>query len=108
MAQVQASWAQLQVPEPQPMDKGCPPGSLWFTFPAAPVVGAPYRCTHGCPTMTAAPGGMGPVTPRQYRWRSGLCRPLVDPFTPPGKQPDYGSPVFGQAAAMLARWQAQV
>jgi YD repeat-containing protein len=58
--------------------------------------------------MTAGPAGLGPVTPCQYRLRSGLFRPLADPFTPVGTDPDYGSPVFAQTASMLARWRSQV
>ena len=41
MSKVEASWAQLALPEPQPMDLGCPPGSLWRTFPDAPFLGLP-------------------------------------------------------------------
>ncbi len=108
MTRVQASWAQLTLPEPQPMDRGCPPGSLWFTFPNAPALGAPYRCAFGTPNALPTPPRPGPATSRPYRLRTGLCNPLADPFTPSGAFPDYGSTVLVQLTRMLARWQAYV
>src|ERR1700723_4530957 len=101
MAQVDVSWAQFQAPEPQPMDRGYPPGSFWYTFPAAPPLGLPVRCVNVPPAADLGAGHPGPATPRPYRLRSGLYRPLVDPSVPPGTTPDYGSPVLNGVSGLL-------
>jgi hypothetical protein len=107
MTQVQSSWIRLQIPEPQPMDRGYPPGSLWQTFPAVPVVGSPAFCV-----WERGPGlepvGIGPITPLQYRLSNGLPRPRLDPFTPEGTFPVYNAPVLAPFARLLAGWRGYV
>src|ERR1700728_3528017 len=107
MMQVQASWARFEAPELQPMDRGCPPGSIWFTFPAAPPIGAPVHCAV-CSNKVLEAGKPGPLTPRQYRLRSGQCRPFNDLYTPPGTNPVYGNAVLSQVNNMLNRWRQEV
>src|SRR5262245_59565754 len=92
--QLQVSWAEFAVPEPLPMEKGCPPGSWWFHPPDVPPLAAAARCT------TCPPHGAGPLPERAgddddhaqlYRLRSGICRPVVNAFAPPPLAPVYES-----------------
>src|ERR1700722_5618577 len=101
MTQGQVSWGQLAVPDPQPMDKGCPPGSLWETFPAAPALGAP---------LSFAPGlsPFGYFTALVYRLRSGICPPPANAFVPAGAAALFGSAVLGQATDLVERWRRRV
>src|SRR5947209_2458130 len=105
--QVEVSFAQFLVPDPVPMGPGCPPGSLWATFPALPNLGAPPNSANACKCETEGPVPPGPVTPLQSRLVVPCC-PGVSAYSPPGTQPNYGSPVLDQLSRMLQRWRQQV
>ena len=60
------SWGYFEVPDPLPAGPGCPPGSIWQTFPAAPSLGALFT-TGKCTTLSQGPPPLGPMTSLQYR-----------------------------------------
>ena len=104
MTQARVSWVQFAIPDPQPMGFGCPPGSLWHTFPPTPALGSPYVCT----TCAQSGRSPSPITPAIYRLRTSLCLPRANPFAPPGTDPSFGNPVLDQVTALIERWWQQV
>src|SRR5947209_3791011 len=98
MSRVQASWARFRLPEPPPMERGDPPGSVLRTFPAPPDPRPPVSYA----------GGLAPLAAPPYRLLAGEPLPPASAFAPAGAALDYGSPVLARVAALLGRWRALV
>ena len=76
MTQVQVSWASVRAAAANPDGERLPARLVLVHLPARPGLRCPF------PLRPVGAGGLGPVTPRQYRLLNGSGRPLADPVQP--------------------------
>jgi len=64
---VKVSWVQLTIPDPASLGPGCPPGSIFHTFPPTPFLGSDVFGEAVCP-VSSKPAV--PETPVIYTWQT--------------------------------------